>query len=46
MNILSRSLFPRAVVFYLDEKELENMNEKGWRVNKHVEFWVKNAFDQ
>jgi hypothetical protein len=46
MNILSRSLFSRVVFLYLDEKELENMNKEGWRVNKHVELWVKNAFDQ
>jgi hypothetical protein len=33
-------------IFYLDENELENMNKEGWKVNKHVELWVKNAFDQ
>jgi hypothetical protein len=46
MNILSRSLFPKAIFFYLDENKLENMNKEGWKLNKHVELWVKNAFDQ
>ncbi len=29
-----------------DEKEVENVNKRGWRINKHVEFWAKNVFDE
>ncbi len=30
----------------LDEKEVDNVNKGGWRINKHVELWAKNAFDE
>jgi hypothetical protein len=36
---------PKSNFFNFDEKELENMNIDGWRINKHVELWVKNVFD-
>jgi hypothetical protein len=29
----------------LDEKEVDNV-KGGWRVNKHIELWTKNAFDE
>jgi hypothetical protein len=30
----------------VNERELENINKGGCRTNKHVELWVKNAFDE
>jgi hypothetical protein len=30
----------------LDEKEVDNVNKGGRRINKHVELWAKNAFDE
>lgn len=30
----------------LNEKEVENVNKGSRKINKHVELWVKNAFDQ
>jgi len=30
----------------LDEREVENVNKKGWRINKHVELWARNVFDE
>ncbi len=30
----------------LDEKEVDNVNKGGQRVNKHIELWAKNAFDE
>ncbi len=30
----------------LNENENENVNKGGRRVNKHVELWVKNVFDE
>lgn len=30
----------------IDEKELENVNKDGRKINKHVELWTKNAFDE
>jgi hypothetical protein len=28
-----------------NEKEVENVNKGGQRINKHVELWAKNVFD-
>jgi hypothetical protein len=30
----------------LNEKEVENVNKSSQRVNKHVELWAKNAYDE
>ncbi len=30
----------------LNEKEVENVNKRGWRINKHAELWVINVFDE
>jgi len=30
----------------LDEREVENVNKGGWRINKHVELWARNVFDE
>jgi hypothetical protein len=29
----------------LDEREVENVNKRGWKISKHVELWARNAFD-
>ncbi len=33
-------------LFIIDEKKLENVNKGSWKVKKHVEFWVKNDFNE
>jgi hypothetical protein len=30
----------------LDEKEVDNVNKGGRKINKHVKLWAKNAFDE
>ncbi len=30
----------------IDDKELENVNKGGWRVNKHIKLWAMNMFDE
>ncbi len=32
--------------FLIDENKLENVNKGSWRVNKYVEFLMKNDFDE
>ncbi len=37
---------PKNQFLDLDEKEVDNVNKGGWRVNKHIALWTKNAFDE
>jgi hypothetical protein len=41
-----KELIPKFQFFKIDDKELENVNKGGQRVNKQTELWVKNAFDE
>jgi hypothetical protein len=45
-NSLVRDLLLKNHFLDLDEKEFENINKGCWRVNKHVELWVRNVFDE
>jgi hypothetical protein len=40
-----KDFLPNSHFLDLDEREVENVNKGGWRINKHVELWVRNAFD-
>jgi len=41
-----RDFLSKSQILDLDEKEVENVNKGGWRINKHVELWVRNVFDE
>jgi uncharacterized protein YkvS len=44
-NSLVRDLPLKSHFLDLDDKEVENVNKGGWRINKHAKLWARNAFD-
>jgi hypothetical protein len=45
-NYPVRDLLMKNHFLDLDEREVENINKGCWRINKHVELWARNVFDE
>ncbi len=41
-----RELVLKSHFLDIDDNEIQNVNKRGRRMNKHVELWAKNAFDE